>query len=61
MKGACDGGMDIPHNTKRFPGAEKTADTESYDAAVHRDRIFGKHVDTYMETLKKESKEDYLK
>jgi len=24
MKGACDGGLDIPHNTKRFPGSVKT-------------------------------------
>jgi len=23
MKGACDGGLDIPHNTKRFPGTVK--------------------------------------
>jgi len=59
MKGACDGGMDIPHNTKRFPGNDKDAEGESYDAAVHRDRIFGGHVDNYMALLKEESKEDF--
>jgi len=24
LKGAVDGGLDIPHNTKRFPGTVKT-------------------------------------
>jgi len=26
LKGACDGGLDIPHNTKRFPGNKKAGD-----------------------------------
>lgn len=70
MKGACDGGINIPHNTKRFPGykkakteiitnkrgkgvdAEKTAQT--YEPKVLRDRIFGAHVTTYMNQLKKD-------
>jgi len=56
MKGAVDGGMNIPHNHKRFPGFSKDADkVESYDAAVHRERIFGVHVDNYMKSLKEES------
>ena len=75
MKGAVDGGVFIPHNTKRFPGyqIEKTAAATgkrgkvlekgktigNYDAKVHRDRIFGIHVQTYMELLKKESKDRY--
>lgn len=60
LKGAADGGMDIPHNNKRFPGFSKNADKEEvYDAAVHRDRIFGVHVDNYMKSLKEESKEDF--
>jgi large subunit ribosomal protein L5e len=60
MKGAVDGGLNIPHNTKRFPGASKGADKgETYDAEKHRSRIFGCHVDTYMKSLKTDSKEDF--
>ena len=61
MKGACDGGLDIPHNTKRFPGTKKAGDDLTYDAKIHRERIFGGHVDKYFATLKKESKEDFQK
>ena len=53
LKGACDGGLYIPHSTKRFPGFKKTADGETYDAKKHRERIFGVHVDKYMKELKK--------
>ena len=59
MKGAIDGGIFIPHSTKRFPGYIKEEDSEKYDAKVHRDRIFGVHVDKYMSLLKKESTEEY--
>lgn len=59
LKGACDGGLYIPHSNKRFPGFTKTADGENYDAKKHRERIFGAHVDNYMKSLKKESSEDY--
>ena len=31
MKGAADGGLDIPHNEKRFPGYDR--DTKSYDVS----------------------------
>jgi large subunit ribosomal protein L5e len=47
MKGACDGGLDIPHKTTRFPGATK----EGYDAEVHRNYIFGEHVADYMRNM----------
>ena len=60
MKGACDGGLYIPHSTTRFPGNYKDGENHKYDAKVHRDRIFGVHVDNYMKTLKDESKEAYL-
>lgn len=62
MKGACDGGLYIPHSSNKFPG--NTMDSErnaSYDAEVHRDRIFGAHVDQFMDTLKEESNEEYMK
>jgi large subunit ribosomal protein L5e len=58
MKGACDGGVYVPHSTKRFPGAD---DEQQYDATKHRERIFGVHVDNYMKDLKEESTEDYNK
>lgn len=75
MKGACDGGINVPHKTKRFPGysrqqAEviqnkrgKTETTEKtaakFDAAVLRARIFGNHVTAYANKLKKEEPEKF--
>lgn len=32
MKGATDGGLDVPHNEKRFPGYDR--DTKSYDVSA---------------------------
>lgn len=51
MKGACDGGLDIPHKTTRFPG---TGSDKSYDPEVHRKYIFGGHVSEYMNHLQEE-------
>ncbi len=42
MKGATDGGLDIPHSEKRFPGYDR--DTKEFDAEIHHDRIYGLHV-----------------
>lgn len=77
MKGAVDGGIHIPHNTKRFPGyhvekgqvttgkrgkvLEKGKAQGSYDAKEHRVHIFGIHVQNYMDQLKKENKDRYNK
>lgn len=52
LKGAADGGLDIPHNNKRFPGYDR--DSKEYDADMHRERIFGGHVGEYMEYLEEE-------
>lgn len=50
MKGASDGGLYVPHSVKKFPGFEKLEDKKTaYNAEVHRDRIFGCHIDEYME------------
>ncbi|XP_014671049.1 PREDICTED: 60S ribosomal protein L5-like [Priapulus caudatus] len=57
MKGASDGGIDIPHSTKRFPGYD--ADTKKFDASVHREHIFGKHVADYMRHLEEEDDDAY--
>lgn len=54
LKGATDAGLYIPHNEKRFPGykAGKEDKKEKYDPKVHRDRIFGAHIDKYIKYLK---------
>merc|ERR1712080_75760 len=52
LKGAADGGLDIPHSTKRFPGYD--AESKEFNAEVHRDHIFGKHVGNYMSELEDE-------
>jgi large subunit ribosomal protein L5e len=62
MKGAADAGLHIPHSNKRFPGyrapEEKGAEAE-FDADALRDRIFGKHVAEYMETMEEEDEAKY--
>jgi len=68
MKGACDGGLHIPHNEKRFPGykvereeavTNKRGKKEGTDkvkavfrADEHKDHIFGGHVEDYYNALK---------
>jgi len=62
MKGACDGGLHIPHNTKRFPGfhaAEEGADAGTYDAEAHKARIFGLHIAEYMKKMHEEEPEKF--
>lgn len=57
MKGAVDGGLNIPHSVKRFPGFN--AEEKTLDAAVHREHIFGQHVAKYMKELEGEDEEAY--
>lgn len=57
LKGAADGGLDIPHSEKRFPGYDR--DAKEYDADLHRERIFGGHVGEYMEYLDEEDNAKY--
>lgn len=61
MKGACDGGLHVPHKTRCFPGATKDDKKWKYDASVHRHRIFGGHVKDYMDYLQQEDKEAFDK
>lgn len=56
MKGAIDGGLDIPHNEKRFPAYTKD---EGFDAEVLKQHIFGEHVQEYMNYLEEEDEERY--
>jgi len=57
LKGAADGGLDIPHSEKRFPGYDR--DAKEYDAEMHKERIFGGHVAEYMEYLEEEDNQKY--
>lgn len=59
MKGAVDGGIDIPHSVKRFPGYDN--ESKSLSADVHRNHIFGLHVSEYMKTLQEEDEEAFKK
>jgi large subunit ribosomal protein L5e len=77
MKGASDGGLHIPHKEKRFPGSHvskaeivtnkrgKVVDQEkskqTFDPKEHRDHIFGGHVETYYNKLKKENPQKFNK
>ncbi|KAI0561240.1 Ribosomal protein L5 [Gracilaria domingensis] len=58
MKGAVDGGMNIPHNEKRFPAYSKE---EGFDAELLKSRILGNHVSEYMEYLLEEDEDAYQK
>jgi large subunit ribosomal protein L5e len=57
LKGAADGGLDVPHSEKRFPGYDR--DAKEYDADMHRERIMGGHVGEYMEYLEEEDNQKY--
>ena len=57
LKGALDGGLDIPHSDKRFAGFDK--EKKELDAEVHRKYIFGGHVAAYMKTLLEDEPEKY--
>jgi len=57
MKGAVDGGLNIPHSTKRFPGFD--AESKEFNAEIHRKHIFGLHVAEYMRQLAEDDDDAY--
>merc|ERR1711941_139613 len=59
LKGAVDGGLDIPHSEKRFPGYD--SESKELNADVHREHIFGQHVANYMTSLQEEDEEQFKK
>lgn len=59
MKGAVDGGLEIPHSTKRFPGYD--SESKEFSAEIHRGHIFGKHVADYMRQLADDDEDAYKK
>jgi len=61
LKGACDGGVDVPHKDRRFPGSKREEGEWVPDPEVHRKYIFGGHVAEYMTKLQGESEEKYNK
>lgn len=65
LKGAVDGGLNIPHNTRRFPGSsyEEGDDGKEwvYEPSIHRERIFGQHIANHMSLLKSEDEAKYNK
>jgi len=70
LKGAIDGGLDIPHSPNRFPGFKKSSkpkqmgkkrEGDEYDAEAHKKKIFGDHVAAYMSLLQEKEPEKYQK
>lgn len=59
LKGASDGGLDIPHSERRFPGTEIIGRDFTADPEIHRQWIFGGHVKDYMESLMEDDEEAY--
>uniref|UniRef100_A0A8B9WN52 Large ribosomal subunit protein uL18 n=1 Tax=Bos mutus grunniens TaxID=30521 RepID=A0A8B9WN52_BOSMU len=59
LKGAVDGGLSIPHSTKRFPGYD--SESKEFSAEVHRKHIMGQNVADYMRYLIEEDEDAYKK
>jgi len=67
LKGACDGGIDVPHKDRRFPGSKRGENKEwESSPETHRKYIFGGHVAEWMKAIaeddeKKESVKQQFK
>jgi len=59
LKGACDGGLDVPHSEKRFVGYNK--EEKKLNPEVLRKHIFAGHVAEYMKTMKEDNPSKYEK
>jgi len=57
MKGATDGGLNIPHSVSRFVGYD--SESKKLKADVLRKYIFGGHVANHMSELQEEDPESY--
>jgi len=57
LKGAVDGGLNVPHNDHRFPGSKKENGEWVANPKVHRKYIFGLHVAEYMKSLEESNEE----
>jgi len=54
LKGAVDGGLNVPHNSKRFPGTEIEDKKPRANAEVHKKYILGGHVAEFMKKLEED-------
>ena len=63
LKGACDGGIYIPHHTRRFPGSSKSNKRKAvkYNADDHRSRIYGLHIEEWTYGIEEKDPEEYEK
>jgi len=68
LKGACDGGLNVPHNDRRFPGSAdkeegKGVKNDKWEAnpEKHREYIFGHPVAEYMRHLQDEDQDRFKK
>jgi len=59
LKGACDGGLNVPHSDSRFAGYD--AEAQKLDTEVFRKYLFGGHVADYMRHLQESDAERYQK
>ncbi|ELK35199.1 60S ribosomal protein L5 [Myotis davidii] len=59
LKGAVDGGLSIPHSTKRLPGYD--SESKEFNAEVHWKHIMGQNVADYMRYLMEEDEDAYKK
>jgi len=59
LKGACDGGIDIPHNDRRFPGSKRDGEEFKGEPEVVKKYVFGGHVADYMRHLQDDNEEVY--
>jgi len=59
LKGACDGGLYVPHSSKKFAGYN--SEEKELDSDVLRKYICGGHVADYMRLLEEEDREKFQK
>jgi len=59
MKGAVDGGLNVPHKVNRLAGYD--SESKSFKADILRKYIFGGHVADYMRLLSEDNEAKYKK
>jgi len=59
LKGAVDGGLNVPHSDSRFAGYD--AESKAFKPEILRKYIFGGHVADYMTHLSEDNEERYKK
>jgi len=59
LKGATDGGLDVPHNDHRFPGSKREGGEWQTSPETHRKYIFAGHVSEFMKHLQENDEEGF--